>query len=54
MAKKKEESKGKRKPSQAFLDASLKWRTHLNAFRKEHPELSLSEAMKKAKDTYKK
>jgi len=30
------------------------WMTHLNKFRKENPKLTLSEAMQKAKETYKK
>merc|ERR1711959_655077 len=30
------------------------WRNHLNAFRKEHPEMSLKEQMKAASKTYKK
>jgi len=30
------------------------WIIHLKKFRKENPKLSLSEAMKKAKETYKK
>merc|ERR1712216_497505 len=30
------------------------WRDHLNAFRKEHPEMSLKEQMKAASKTYKK
>lgn len=30
------------------------WLTHLDAFRKKHPNLSLSDAMTKAKETYKK
>lgn len=30
------------------------WMRHLNDFRKKHPNMSLSEAMKKAKKTYKK
>jgi len=30
------------------------WMKHLNEFRREHPNVPLSEAMKKAKKTYKK
>ena len=30
------------------------WMTHLTKFRKAHPKISLTEAMKKAKKTYKK
>ena len=34
--------------------ALQKWMTHLNKVRKENPKLSMKEAMKKAKSTYKK
>ena len=35
-------------------DVLKPWRDHLNAFRKEHPEMSLKEQMKAASKTYKK
>ncbi len=35
-------------------DALKKWQAHLSAFRTSHPKLSMKEAMKEAKKTYKK
>jgi hypothetical protein len=35
-------------------DALKKWQSHLNQYRAKHPNLSLKEAMKQAKKTYKK
>jgi len=35
-------------------DALKKWQAHLSAFRASHPKLSMKEAMKEAKKTYKK
>lgn len=43
-------AKKKRKLSPALK----KWHTHLMAYKKAHPGISLKEAMKKAKLTYKK
>jgi len=34
--------------------AQNKWIKHLTSFKKKHPKMSLTEAMKKAKKTYKK
>jgi len=45
---------GKRTPSKAFLEASARWRAHLAAYRKAHPNMSLKQQMKGAKKTYKK
>jgi hypothetical protein len=35
-------------------DALKKWQAHLSAFRTANPKLSMKEAMKQAKKTYKK
>lgn len=35
-------------------DALKKWQAHLSAFRKAHPTMSMKDAMKEAKKTYKK
>ena len=35
-------------------DALKKWQAHLSDFRASHPKLSMKEAMKEAKKTYKK
>ena len=43
-----------RTPSKAFLEASAKWRAHLDEYRKAHPNMSLKQQMKGAKKTYKK
>tara|TARA_B100000902_G_scaffold362954_1_gene381691 strand:- start:590 stop:847 length:258 start_codon:yes stop_codon:yes gene_type:complete len=45
---------GKRRPSAAFLEAGKAWRTHLDEYRKAHPNMSLKKQMKGAKKTYKK
>ena len=45
---------GKRRPSAAFLEAGKAWRTHLDDYRKAHPNMSLKQQMKGAKKTYKK
>ena len=45
---------GKRTPSKAFLEASARWRAHLEEYRKAHPNMSLKQQMKGAKKTYKK
>lgn len=43
-----------RTPSKAFLEASARWRAHLDEYRKAHPNMSLKQQMKGAKKTYKK
>ena len=40
------------KVKKALPKALDKWRSHLDDYRKKHPELSLKEAMMKAKDSY--
>ena len=45
---------GKRKASAKFLAAGKAWRSHLNEYRKKHPNLSLKQQMKGASKTYKK
>ena len=44
----------KRKASAKFLAAGKAWRSHLNEYRKKHPNLSLKQQMKGAAKTYKK
>lgn len=46
--------KKKRGGSLAWKESTKKWREHLASFRKDNPELSLKDAMKAAKLTYKK
>jgi len=36
------------------MEKKTKWMKHLMSYKKEHPKMSLTEAMKKAKKTYKK
>lgn len=45
---------GKRRASTKFLAASARWRSHLEEYRKAHPNMSLKQQMKGAKKTYKK
>ena len=45
---------GKRKASAKFLAAGKAWRSHLNEYRKKHPNLTLKQQMKGASKTYKK
>ena len=44
----------KRRASTKFLKAGEAWRTHLDEYRKAHPNMSLKQQMKGAKKTYKK
>ena len=44
----------KRKASAKFLAAGNAWRSHLNEFRKNNPNMSLKQQMKAASRTYKK
>jgi hypothetical protein len=50
----KKRSGKKRRASAKFLEASARWRAHLDEYKKAHPNMSLKQQMRGAKKTYNK